>query len=142
MPSLVKQTLLPDVELMERRLQRMFDRTPLTGFLPTVLPAADIYETDGEYVVELEVPGYKEKELTIEVSDHMLTVTGSREETRTEAKKAYRLQERLEGTFTREFRLPPATDSEHVTARFEQGVLEVHTPKLAPATARKVAISG
>ena len=40
------------------------------------LPATDIYETEDEYVVELEVPGYEEKELTIEVFDHMLTVKG------------------------------------------------------------------
>jgi HSP20 family protein len=142
MPTLVKPTLFPDVDAMERRLQRVFGGTPLTGFLPTVLPAADVYETKEEYVVELEVPGYREKELTIEVSDHTLTVKGTREETKDETEKAYRLQERLERSFKREFRLPPETDGAHMTAHFEKGVLEVHAPKVVPATTHKVEITG
>jgi HSP20 family molecular chaperone IbpA len=38
------------------------------GFAPTLLPAANVYETDEEFVVELEVPGFEEKELGVEVS--------------------------------------------------------------------------
>jgi HSP20 family protein len=141
MATLMTQSLFPEVETMQRRLRHLFETTPLTAFVPTVLPAADVYETPREYVVELEVPGYKEKELAIEVSDHTLTVTGTRADTPKETEKAYRLQERLERTFKREFRLPAETDGEHVTAHFEQGVLEVHAPKLAPAKTHTVAIT-
>lgn len=142
MATLMKQSLFPEVEAMERRLRRMFESTPLTTFVPAVLPAADVYETPREYVVELEVPGYQQKELAIEISDHTLTVTGTRADTTKETEKAYRLQERLERTFTREFRLPPEVDGEHVTAQFEQGLLEVHAPKLAPAKTHKIEIAG
>src|SRR5689334_20842662 len=123
MATLVKQSLFPELESMERRFRRMFEGTPLTGFVPSVLPAADVYDTPKEFVVEVEVPGYAEKELEIEVSDHTLTVTGARAETKAETEKTYRLQERLERTFKREFRLPPEVDSEHVTAQYVQGVL-------------------
>jgi len=140
MATLVKQSLFPEFETMERRFRRMFEGTPLTAFVPTVLPAADVYETPKEFVVELEVPGYTEEQLGIEVSDHLLTIVGKREETK-ETAKTYRLQERLERTFKREFRLPPETDGEHVTAHFEQGVLEVHAPKLATVKPHKVEIS-
>ena len=44
------------------------------------LPATDIYEMGDEYVVEIEVPGYERKELTIEVLDHTLTVKGAHDE--------------------------------------------------------------
>ena len=118
----------------------MDDRRAVHTFVPTVLPAADVYETPREYVVELEVPGYKHKELAIEVSDHTLTVSGTRNEKTKETEKAYRLQERLERTFKREFRLPQEVDREHVTAQSEQGVLEVHAPKLAPAKTHTVEI--
>jgi HSP20 family protein len=140
MATLVKQSPFPELESMERRLRRLFEGAPLTSFVPTMLPAADVYETPKEFVVELEVPGYTEKQLEIEVSDHTLTVTGRGEESK-EAGKTYRLQERLERTFKREFRLPPETDGEHVTAQFEQGVLEVHAPKLATSKPHKVEIS-
>jgi len=141
MTILVKQSLVPEFESMERRFRRIFEGTPLTAFVPNLLPAADIYETPREYVVELEVPGYTEQELGIEVSDHMLTITGTRAETKQEAEKTYRLQERLERTFKREFRLPPGTEGERVTAQFEHGVLEVHAPKLATVKSHKVSIA-
>jgi HSP20 family protein len=141
MTTLVKQSLFPEFESLDRRFRRMFEGTPLTAFVPNVLPAADIYETPMEFVVELEVPGYTEQELGIEVSDHTLTITGTRAETKQEAEKTYRLQERLERTFKREFRLPPGTEGERVTAQFEHGVLEVHAPKLATVKPRKVPIA-
>jgi HSP20 family protein len=50
------------------------------GFGPFTVPAADFYETDRDYVIELEVPGFEEKELGIEVSDHTLTIKGERKE--------------------------------------------------------------
>jgi HSP20 family protein len=105
------------------------------------MPAADVYETPDEYVFELEVPGYEEQELGIELSDHSLTVKGSRTETMDVDDKSYRLHERLEGTFERMLTLPREVDSELVTAEFENGVLKVHAPKLATAQPRKVAIT-
>lgn len=69
-------------------------------------------------------------------------MTGRRADKTKETEKAYRVQERLERTFTREFRLPPEVGGEHVTAQFEQGVLEVHAPKLAPAKTHKIKIAG
>src|SRR6185437_10513856 len=110
MATIVKQSLFPEVESMESRIRRMFEAAPLAAYTPTATPAVDIYETPKEYVVELEVPGYTAEQLGIEVSDHTLTVTGTRGKAKEETEKTYRLQERLERTFKREFRLPPETD--------------------------------
>jgi hypothetical protein len=52
---------------MERQMRRL---SVDVGLAPALLPAADVYETAGEFVIELEVPGYEEKELGIEVTDH------------------------------------------------------------------------
>jgi len=140
--TLVKQSLFPEFETMERRFRRMFEGIPLMpAFLPqTVTPAADVYETPKELVVELEVPGYEQKELGLEISDHTLTVTGMREEVKEESEKTFRIHERLERTFERTFVLPPEVDGEHITAQFEKGVLKVHAPKLAMSKQRKVEI--
>jgi HSP20 family protein len=127
-----------DLDSMERRMRRMFEEI---GFAPTLLPAADIYETDDEFVVELEVPGYEEKELGIEVSDHGLTIKGERKETTEQKEKAFRLRERLERQFERRFELPAEADTKHVQAKFARGVLEVHAPKLAVSKAQKIEIT-
>ena len=138
MTMLVKPPSLFDFDATERRLRRMLEGI---GFVPTLIPAADVYETGKEWVVELEVPGYTEKELALEVSDHSLTIKGTREEVKDENDKSFRLHERLEREFERTFVFPPEVDTEHVTARFVKGVLEVHAAKASIPESRKIPIS-
>jgi HSP20 family protein len=128
-----------DLDLMERRMRRMFSE--FLPFMPTVTPAADVYETEKEFVVELDVPGFAEKELDVEVTDHTLIIKGERKEEIEKVEKELRLHERLEATFERRFVLPVETDSEHLSAMYGKGVLTVHVPKTAAITPRKVEIS-
>jgi HSP20 family protein len=136
MTTLVKWTPFRELGLMERDMRRMFG----LPFTP-VMPAADIYETEQEFVFELEVPGFEEKELAIEVSDHLLTVKGEHKEKKTEKEKAFHLHERLEREFERRFELPPTVETEKLTATFKQGVLELHAPKSAEVLPKKIPIS-
>jgi HSP20 family protein len=141
--TLVRQRLIPELDLMDRRLRHMIEGFPVMPvFASPGLPAADVYETSEEYVVELEVPGYDEKELGIEISDHTLTIGGTHFETEETTGKSYRLRERLDRTFERRFLLPVEVDTEQLAADFTKGVLKVHAPKLAVAEPRTVEISG
>lgn len=137
MRSIVKWDPLRELDLMERSMRRF--GMPLLSM--PALPAADIYETEDEYVVELEVPGYEEKELTIEVFDHMLTVKGEHEEATEKKEKTYRLHERLEQEFQRQFELPTVVDTDKLTATFKKGVLELHAPKIAAAVPKKIPVT-
>jgi HSP20 family protein len=123
---------------MDRRMRRMFEGL---GFAPHILPATDVYETEKEFVVEVEVPGYDEKELGIEVTDHTLSIRGERGEVKKRDEKAYRLQERLEHEFERRFHLPVEADTEHIKAQFGKGVLTIHAPKLAVTEPKKIEIA-
>ena len=136
--TIVKWTPFMELDSMERRMRRLFEEI---GFAPALAPAADVFETDEEYVVELDLPGYEEKELSIEVYDHTLAIRGEREKVTEEKTKEFALHERLERQFERRFILPVAADTEHVKATFTKGVLEVHAPKLKKAQPKKVAIS-
>jgi HSP20 family protein len=136
--TITRWTPLRELDLMERRMRRMLEGI---GLAPALLPAADVVETPGEFVLELDVPGYEEKELEIEISDHTLTITGERKEVKEEKEKTFRLHERLEGEFVRSFSLPLEADTEHVKAVFGKGVLEVHVPKVETAITHKVEIS-
>ncbi len=127
-----------ELDSMERRMRRMLEEI---GMAPALLPAADVYETDDEVVVALDVPGFEEKELDIEVSDHTLKVTGARKESKEQTEKAFYLKERLERQFERSFRLPADADTAHVNALFKEGVLEVHAAKLHTTPPTKVEIT-
>ena len=135
--AIMKWSPFQELDSMERQLRRAFEQV---GFAPTLLPAADVYETKEDFVVELDVPGFDEKEIEIEVYDHTLVVKGAQHETKEKSEKTFRLHERLEREFERRFVLPTETDSEHVEATFAKGVLKVHAPKIVTSTARKIPI--
>jgi HSP20 family protein len=137
--AIVKWSPFVELDAMERRMRRLFDWTGV-GFTPALFPAADVYETDDEYVVELEVPGYEEKELTIEVSDHTLAIKGERATTKEETTKEFTPHARLEREFERRFILPVDADTDHLEAVFTKSVLEVHAPK-TKFEPKKVAIT-
>lgn len=136
--TIVKWTPFTELDSMERRMRRWLEEF---GFAPTLAPAADVYRTDDEYVVALDLPGYEAKELSIEISDHTLAVKGERELVKEGKTKEFALHERLEREFERRFVLPAEVDTEHVKATFIKGVLEVHAPKLQKAKPTKVSIT-
>lgn len=137
MATIVKWAPFRDLDLMERSMRRMLG----TAFTPA-LPVADIYETKDEFVVELEVPGYEEQELSIEISDHMLTVTGEHTAAKEAKDKTFHVHERLEHEFQRQFELPVTVDADRLTATFGKGVLELHGPKAEQAHPKKIPITG
>ncbi|MFZ1879994.1 MAG: Hsp20/alpha crystallin family protein [Gaiellaceae bacterium] len=136
--AIVKWAPFSELDSVERRMRRLVDEL---GFAQSPLPSADAYETRDEFVVELEVPGYEEKELTIEVADHTLAIRGVRKTTKDEEQKQFSLHERLERTFERRFVLPAEAEIENVKAVFSKGVLEVHAPKTKTTEPRQVAIT-
>lgn len=137
MTTLVRWAPFQDLDVIERRMRRVLEDF---GVAPAPLPAADMYETETELVVELDVPGFEEKELALEVSDSTLIIKGERTKEREEKEKSFYLHERLEKHFERRFKLPPEADLDHVEATFHTGVLEVHVPKVEEAKARKIEI--
>ena len=137
MTTLVKWAPFQDLDLIERRMRRMLEDF---GVPPAPLPAVDLYETDKELIVELDVPGFEEKELAVEATDHTLVVKGERVKDKEAEEKTFYLHERLDTKFERRFKLPPEADIDHVAATFRTGVLEVHVPKIEHATARTIEI--
>jgi len=125
MPTLERWAPLRDLDRFERRLRRVIGDV---GFI-ALAPPADVFETVDEYVVELEVPGFDEHELAVEVTDHQLLVKGSREEDVERTERTALLRERLERRFERSFELPLSADAERVSASYGKGVLTIHVPK-------------
>ena len=138
MTALIRWAPFRDFDVIDRRMRRMLEDF---GVAPAQLPAADLYETEKELIVELDVPGFDEKELALEVSDHTLTVKGERLEEKEEKEKTFHLHERLEKHFERSFTLPVDADVDKMKARFETGVLKVHVPKVEVAKPRKIEIA-
>lgn len=99
-------------------------------------PAADVYETDAEFVVSLDVPGIDRATLDISLDNDRLVIKGQRglgNEKRHQAECPH-------GKFYRTFSVPSSINHEVISAHYKDGVLKVHLPKLAERKAQKVEI--
>ena len=117
--------------------------------------SANLFETDAEFVLELEVPGFSKEGIAVTVERGALTVSGShQQDTRdtedtedageggaTHDDATYHIRERSVERFARTFKLPESVGSEGLLAELEAGVLTVHLPKAAEAKPRRIEIS-
>ena len=99
-------------------------------------PASDIYETEVDYLVEIDLPGVDRQALTIDIDDNRLLVRGHREIPEPRSQRS----ERLHGKFLRTFGVPGSVDQANITAEYKDGVLQVRLPKRREQNAQKVEI--
>lgn len=106
------------------------------------LPRADIAETEREYLVTMELPGFDPKEVDVRLTDNQLVVRGARADTADSDERRYLRIETSCGAFERRFELPGdvLTDTDGASAMFRHGVLEIRIPKAAAKAVRKVPI--
>lgn len=95
----------------------------------TWLPALDVWETDDEIVLALDLPGIPEDKVSIEIDDGVLTVSGERERSVEQRSDRFSRFERRFGTFSRSVTLPQGVSEDAIKADFANGVLEIHVPK-------------
>ena len=92
-------------------------------------PAADVTETEGEYLIKAELPEVRKEDVSLSVQDGVLTLTGERkQEKRDDNEKVHRV-ERLHGSFARRFSLPEDADEQSIKAESKDGVILIHIPK-------------
>lgn len=91
--------------------------------------AVDAYETDKEFVVKMDVPGWRKEDLKIRVEDNAVYITGNREETKEVEEKNYYRHERYAEQIHEVIPIPVAVAPDKTKARMVDGVLEVTIPK-------------
>jgi HSP20 family protein len=102
-------------------------------------PLADVEETDDAYLVEIELAGVKQEDLSVEIAGSRLTVTGERKER--ERAGILRRRTRTVGRFHYEVDLPGRVEEDEVSADMHEGVLTVRLPKVAADRPRRIAVS-
>ena len=88
----------------------------------------DIYEKEGNYHIEMDIPGYNKNDISIEVKDGYLTVTAEKKEEENVEEKNYIKRERIYGKYQRSFYLGDL-DTDNVDASFNDGTLKIVVPK-------------
>lgn len=88
----------------------------------------DIYEKDGNYFIEMDVPGFKKEDIDVDIDKGYLTISAKHEENIDEENKNYIRKERTYGSFSRQFYIGNVVE-EQVKAEFNNGTLKIVVPK-------------
>lgn len=132
------------------RLARIFESsvgTPRRVLATTsrggYVPALDLIERDGDYLMRADLPGIREQDIDVRIDDdNVLSVSGERTvEPTTLRGRGYEYSERATGSFCRSIALPSGIDASKVHADFSNGVLEIVVPKTEAARSRRIPLS-
>jgi HSP20 family protein len=124
-----------------RRMQEDFDRA-LSGFgfgraMPSLsdtagradwIPAIDVFQRGNELVIRADVPGLSREDLSVEIGENALTISGERKYDHEEEREGVFRSERSYGSFCRVVPLPEGAVADNAKANFKDGVLEVVVP--------------
>ena len=135
---------LRELEELRERLDRVMkspswkpgDGAPASGLVWA--PAVDVEEADDAWIVEAELPGMKEKDITVELHGTELSISGDIEERK--RRGILRRSSRRVGHFDYRVNLPGISDTEDVKATLDEGVLTVRVPKPEHAKRRRIQI--
>jgi len=143
----VKDLPFKDLLFLQERLGRIFDDAlsqygdqddaSKCGWSPPT----DIYETEKNVVLKVELPGVDVEDVCVEVNDNLLTLKGQRKMRRNVEGEHYYRMEFSYGFFQRIFTLPVAVEDKKVKASYKDGVLEVLVPKTQSTKTRHIKVA-
>jgi len=144
--NLVRWNPFGEMSLLQNQMNRLFD-TALQGWpgdsngTTTWIPAADIYESENELVVNLDLPGVDPKTVDVHVENSVLTIRGERSFDEKQNKENFHRVERSYGPFARSFTLSRPVDSDKISANYKAGVLSITLPKAESAKPKRIQIA-
>jgi HSP20 family protein len=133
---LVRFDPFKEIRELERKL---YNNLPAVenNAISTFTPAVNTREDEKGYYIEVDLPGVKKEDITIDLNDKILTISGERKFKEEVKKENYYKIETAFGKFERSFSIPEDADIENIEAKNENGVLEIFIPKIKKETPKK-----
>jgi HSP20 family protein len=107
---------------------RMISHPAASGNVIAWAPKVDMVQRGNELVIRADLPGLNADDVTVEISDDTITISGERQEERAEENNGVYRYERTYGAFFREIPLPEGAIVDQAKATFKDGVLEITMP--------------
>ena len=104
------------------------------------VPTVNLFEKDGNFHITAEIPGIKKEDISITISNGVVTLSGKKETDKEEKTEGYYLKETRSGSFSRSFKLPGEIDETKVDASYNDGVLTVVLPRREESKAKKIEV--
>jgi HSP20 family protein len=103
-------------------------------------PSVDIHENKDEIVIDAELPGMNQKDISVTVTDNVLTIKGEKRQEKEVKEENYYRVERSYGAFSRSFTLPVGVKAEQIKATYKDGVLKISLPKAEETKPKQISI--
>jgi HSP20 family protein len=132
------------LDQMRRDMDRALDTRTAEGSSVATsdwVPAVDIKEEKDSFVIVADIPGVDPNDIEVHMENGMLTIKGEKESEKKEEREGYKRVERSFGSFYRRFSLPDTADAEKITAKSNNGVLEVRIAKQEQVQPRKISVN-
>lgn len=119
---------------VDEQIDQAFDKLihhpwGLSASAPVWQPDIDIYETADAYLVEVDVPGVSLDKIKVDVNDHWLKISGTRQSAGlSKSAQGVRIERRT-GSFSRQFYLESAIDPSQVQREHQEGTLRLKLTK-------------
>ena len=106
-------------------------RNPLYGKHAKNLMKTDVRETENTYELDIDLPGFKKDEISIDLKDGYLSISAAKglDRDQEDKKGKYIRQERYAGACSRSFFVGESVEPKDVSAKFEDGILKISLPK-------------
>lgn len=106
-------------------------RNPLYGKHAKNLMKTDVRETENTYELDIDLPGFKKDEISIDLKDGYLSISAAKglDRDQEDKKGKYIRQERYAGACSRSFFVGEGVEPKDVSAKFEDGILKISLPK-------------
>lgn len=127
-------------EDLDRLFEQRLGMDETTGSVANWTPPVDIREEENRFLLHADIPGVKPEDIEVTMENGVLTISGSRAETREQDTNGVRRIERVAGRFFRRFTLPDTANADGITAKSTHGVLEVIIPKHERVMPRKISV--
>ncbi len=99
------------------------------GSAYSFVPKVDIYENEKAFELHVSVPGVTKEDFKLDLNENYLTVSGERKFTKEKKENNFHSVETQFGSFSRSFALPENVDANKISAKYNNGILEVTLPK-------------
>jgi HSP20 family protein len=93
------------------------------------VPRVDISEDEKAFEIHVAVPGMAKDDFKIDLNDNYLTISGERKLSKEKKENNFYSVETQYGTFSRSFNLPENVDVQKISAKYNNGILEINVPK-------------
>ncbi|MBW0498322.1 hypothetical protein O181_038037 [Austropuccinia psidii MF-1] len=131
----------PNASKTNHASKRLASGTGSSPVAKVLRPNVDLVETDSSLIVTVELPGAKKEDISIDLTQGRITISGQTKASAEHSRGSVRVSERTFGSFSRTIAIPESVTHEHIKAGFTDGILEITIPKIKQNQTHSISIS-